>query len=193
MSSSPKLMSDQDELTGALNRNTFQKHLSQSIANALHSQAKLFLVCANIDNMKHFNAHNGHIKGNEILKRFVARVAPMLGKHQKLFRYAGDSFAIIGFDANAQEVAVLAQQICDDARANLSPPQPEICEYKDCLGPARISVSIGIVELEKGMTTGDFLQRAENQIFEAKSAGGDCIYINNRKHIQTSHGHYEAD
>jgi diguanylate cyclase (GGDEF)-like protein len=160
------------------------KYLPQNIEDALQSQEELFLLCINIDNMKHFNTHNGHVLGDELLKRFVARTTPMLGEQQKLFRYGGDWFAIVSINKTLKEVVLLAQQMCNDVRKNLSPPQPDNCGCKDCLGPASITISVGIAKLETGMTVTTLMHSAEEQLNKAKCSGRDCIYIDNHKYAE---------
>lgn len=180
-----KYVSQQDELTGILGWCAFHEFLPQSIDNALKSGNNLYLLCANIDNMKHFNLHNGVSIGDEMLKRFTTKVQPALSKHQSFFRYGGDSFAIIGIDSSVETIALLAQQICDDSHSDLAPPQLENCGDKHCLGPTRISISIGIAKYEEDMTSDDFLRSAEKQVKEAKLAGGDCVFINDHKQLRT--------
>lgn len=80
-------MIGRDELTGAFNRNTFFSELEKSIDVILLNRTKLILLCANIDNMKHFNMHNGYLAGDEMLKYFVSRATSLLGNQQSLFRY----------------------------------------------------------------------------------------------------------
>src|SRR6185369_5164108 len=176
-------MSNQDELTGALNKEALLNHLSQSVETARSNKTPLILLCANIDNMKHFNAHNGHLLGDEMLKRFVSRAAPMLDQGQLLFRYGGDWFAIVISNKTLKEVALLAEQICNDVRNNLSPAQPDNCGRENCLGPAKISVSIGMAEFEKDMTPVALLKGAEEQLNEAKCAGRDCVYFSYQKYV----------
>ena len=160
-----------DELTGALNRTALFSYLSDRVKD----NANLSLICANIDNMKHFNMHNGHRAGDDLLKRFVTIVKPLLGDNHALFRYGGDSFAIVLLNISQKEVLSLAQEICDISRQKLSPPQLVDCGDPHCMGHAKISVSIGVAESSPGMTSESIVQCAEKYLLKAKLAGRDRV------------------
>jgi diguanylate cyclase len=174
-------MNDRDKLTGALSRNAFLSQLTESIDIVISNHTTLTLLCANVDNMKRFNMHNGYLLGDEMLKKFVARISPLLGEQQSIFRYGGDSFAIISMNSSCQDVSLLAKEICDDVRQNLSPPQPDNCGHKHCKGPVKVTVSIGVAEIEDNMILESILERADQLMYEAKSAGRDRVHTNCKK------------
>jgi diguanylate cyclase (GGDEF)-like protein len=168
-------MNDRDELTGCMNRSAFFSCLAESIKDARKKGSKLALMYVDIDNMKHFNMHNGHSLGDVMLNRFALMVEPLLGDRHLLFRIGGDSFTIILVNTNLEETSRLAQNICDMSRKELSPPQPDTCGDQYCMGPARISASIGVVESDHDMNAEALFQRAEEKMYEAKCAGRDRI------------------
>jgi diguanylate cyclase (GGDEF)-like protein len=170
-------MNHRDELTNAMNRAAFISCLTEKLKDAHAKNTNLAVLCVDIDNMKHFNMHNGHTLGDEMLKRFVVIVEPLLRSSYLLFRIGGDEFAIILTNMNREEILYLAQKICDISRRELSPPQPNNCGDPRCMGPAKISVSIGIAESRDDSTLEALWRKAEEKQSEAKCAGRDCIRI----------------
>lgn len=165
------LMEDRDTLTGAMNRIALQSYLP----DAINKNKNVTLICANIDSMKHFNMHNGHLIGDEMLKRFVTIVEPLLDNRHLLFRYAGDSFAIASINSSLEEVQKLAQQLCEVIRNDLSPHQSKHCGDQHCMGPAKISVSIGIASSNQDTSAELLIENAERKMYEAKIAGRDRV------------------
>ena len=151
--------------------------LADTIDKARTTGSGFALLYIDIDNMKHFNMHNGHLVGNEMLKRFVALVEPLLRDQDSLFRVGGDEFAIISPKSSREESLHLSQQICDLARDMLAPPQPTHCGDRHCMGPAKISASIGIGLFEHNMSAESLLQSVEKKMYDAKCAGRDHVWI----------------
>ena len=119
--------------------------------------------------------HNGHLIGDEMLKRFVTIAKTLLDNRHMLFRYAGDSFAIASINSSLEEVQKLAQQLCEVMRNDLSPHQSKHCGDQHCMGPAKISVSIGIANSNQDTSTELLIENAERKMYEAKIAGKDRV------------------
>jgi diguanylate cyclase (GGDEF)-like protein len=170
-------MTDRDSLTGALNRNAFNVRLTEAINEASKTGSGFALLYVDIDNMKRFNNHNGHLVGDQLLKRFVELVRPMLVNQDSLFRVAGDEFAIILPKSGREESLQLSQNICNVAREDIAPQQPAHCGDTHCMGPAKISATIGIGLYEKNVSAESLLETAERKTYEAKLAGKDRVSI----------------
>jgi len=168
-------MTDHDPYTGVLSRNAFNKHLMAAIEKATTNNSDFSLLYIDIDNMKHFNLHNGHLVGDQLLNNFVELVEPLLQKQGLLFRVGGDEFAVLLHNVGKEESLRLSQQICDITREKVAPHQPIHCGDSHCMGPAKISASIGIARFEHNMSMESFLEKAENKMYEAKIAGRDRV------------------
>ena len=166
-------MIDRDPLTDVLNRDAFKMRLVNTIDDVRTKGSNVALLYVDIDNMKHFNMHNGYLLGDELLKQFVALVEPLLKNTSTLFRVGGDEFVIILPNTNREEALLLAQQICDMSREVLAPPQPTHCGDRHCLGPAKISASIGVGMFEQNMNAESFMESVEKKMYDAKRAGRD--------------------
>ena len=73
------------------------------------------------------------------------------------------------------EAAEGAHQFRVRARETLAAPQPEPCEDADCLGPARIALSVGVSLFDDTMDPERFLQIVEQNMHNAKCAGRNQV------------------
>jgi diguanylate cyclase (GGDEF)-like protein len=170
-------MTDRDHLTDAMSRESFKKRLADIRSNANTKGSNFALLWVDIDNMKHFNTHNGHLAGDELLKQFVSLVEPLLGNRHSLFRVGGDEFIVILPNFSRDAALQVSQQICDLSREKLGSSQPNHCGDPQCMGPAKISVSIGIGLFVQNMNLESFLHDVEEKRHEAKRAGKDRVTI----------------
>lgn len=168
-------MSEVDRLTGKWNRVELFERLSVEMKLASAGQTDLALLFIDIDNFKHFNLHNGHSVGDKVLVKFAEMIQSRLSSHQMLFRFGGDEFVVLMPNANRIDTHAVAELIRKDASDQLTPPQLPDCGYPHCLGPAKLSASIGISMWKPGMSTRDFLIDAEDRMLSARIAGGECI------------------
>ena len=172
-------MSDKDELTGALRRDAFIPFLSAEIGKSSVTNMPFFLMCANIDNMKRFNMHNGYLLGDKLLANFVELANSQFDRRFPISRYGGDWFVSIFNEVTIEEAGHLTSGLCDKVRASLSPTQVEHCGDKHCLGPTKVSVSIGVAVWTKGKTVESLFREAEDSLYKAKitSRGKVCISV----------------
>ena len=166
---------DRDPLTGAMSRASFKQFLADSASdgNTPTHDPGWILLYADVDSMKRFNLHNGHSVGDVLLKDFVSLVESLLGiRTHSIFRVGGDKFAIIlpGFGRDA--AIQLSQQICDLFRERVVPPQPVHCGDPRCMGPAQVSVSIGIELSVQNMHTGNVIDKLDQKMYEARRRSG---------------------
>lgn len=170
-------ISEYDPLTGAMNRRAFDDRLRDAINSAQDNDSDIALLYIDIDNLKRFNNHNGHVAGDELLKRFVMLVKPLLANQRSLFRFGGEEFIILLPNFDREKAWCLSQQICDVCRVSLSPFQPNHCGCSHCLGPADMSVSIGISLFEQDMTPESLVDKSERNMWNAKDAGKDRAWM----------------
>lgn len=164
-------MSGIDELTGALKRDAFLPFLRNEIERASVANKPLFLMCANIDNLKRFNGHNGHAAGDGILSTFVELASAEFDGRFPIFRYGGDWFAAVLTGITIEEARRLALGVCAEAKNRLAPVQLEHCGDRHCEGPAKVSVSVGIAVWVEGKTVEGLVQEAEELLNGARASG----------------------
>ncbi|MBN3853361.1 EAL domain-containing protein [Paraburkholderia sp. Ac-20340] len=157
-----------DPLTDLPNRFAFHAKLQHRLADLRRSQP-FCLLYLDLDRFKSVNDTFGHHSGDELLRAVAQRLAASVREGDQLARLGGDEFTII----------LNTPRGVDDARA-LAMRCIEMLSKPFALsrGEASIGVSIGIVELPRGVDVADkALERADLALYAAKAAGRNCFRV----------------
>jgi diguanylate cyclase (GGDEF)-like protein len=148
----------QDPLTGCLSRRSFLERLSIECDRARRSGGSLALASFHLDDPKAVNDNEGHAAGDALLVRFGRTVTERIRRVDALGRLGGDEFALLVPDADATQARHLLERLMAD--------------------PGLPPASCGLAVFERtAPTPGELLQRADELMYEAKSAGGPVIRI----------------
>lgn len=108
-----------DDLTGLPNRTLLRERLDYAIAIARRDGSRVALVVLDIDRLKEVNDTFGHETGDDILRRFAARLRKSFRDPDTVARIGGDDFAILAPSiATGRPPEVIAEQL----RAQLEAP-----------------------------------------------------------------------
>ena len=172
-------LSDHDELTGLLNRRTFDesfrrdatwrprgqgaKKLAEQRRRPVDEGARAFLAVADIDFFKHINDRFGHPYGDEILM-LVARVMKRtLRETDKLFRFGGGEFVILLTAPSEDRAAAALERL----RASV--------EASDFSKVGRITISLGFTATRDSDTGAEAYGRADQALYFAKQNGRNQV------------------
>ena len=132
-----------------------------------------------LDHMKHFNMHNGSVRGDELLAKLGAFLRATVPQPRDIVRIGGQSFVVVwpaaaGADERAREsCAAIATWV----RTSLAPPQPAHCGDASCIGPAPLTVSIALTHVREVEDATALFARLDEALLGAKRAGRDRIVI----------------
>ena len=162
-------LADHDQLTGLLNRRRFDEELSGAGARASRHGEPSSVLVMDFDHMKRVNDELGHAAGDALLQRVGAILRDRIRASDAGARVGGDEFAILLTNADAQQAAVLA----DDLLATIA-----ACRVATPDGAARTTVSIGIAQLGSADAPGEAaMLRADHAMYSAKRSGGGRVSI----------------
>ena len=180
--------SERDNLTGLLNRRTFDNKLNRLLKNQRARKESIgvpgadpivaskrvqrespqncnaWLAIVDLDHLKRVNDVYGHVYGDEILLLFAQNLRRLFRRSDLLFRIGGDEFVVILSPVSALQ-----------ARQTLERFRQRIEDYKF---PQRadITVSIGY----QSITEGDYPLRvfdlADKALYYAKDNGRNCVH-----------------
>ncbi|WP_171056141.1 GGDEF domain-containing protein [Paenibacillus sinopodophylli] len=88
-------LANYDDLTGVLNRRTFEEISRRMIAQHAAKREPLSLVLFDIDHFKQINDTYGHHIGDSALQQLAKHIGSLLRKEDSFSRYGGDEFAIL--------------------------------------------------------------------------------------------------
>ncbi len=169
-----------DGLTGVANRRTFDARLHEEWLRAAREKTPLVVAILDIDYFKVYNDRNGHLAGDDALRRVAHAASATLQRAGDRFaRYGGEEFAAI-LPATALAGGIAAAEHMRAAVAALAIPHP--------LGKSgRLTVSVGVAALEpaRGGSSEDLVAAADRELYRAKAEGRDRVAADGyaREHV----------
>jgi diguanylate cyclase (GGDEF)-like protein len=173
--------SERDELTGLLNRKTFDESFLRRTRSAAalrqadveagdasnrrgHPAAQTWLGVIDIDHFKRVNDVHGHLIGDEVLLLVARLMRESFRLDDMLYRFGGEEF-----------VALLRCSDTEQARAAFERMRCRVAEF---VFPrvGHISVSIGFTEVRSGDTPSAAFERADRAVYYAKQNGRNQVH-----------------
>ena len=105
-----------DPLTGLLNRQSFERSLERTVADAIANQTAYIVCFLDIDQFKVVNNTYGHIAGDQLLKHVASVVRKSAGNMVTCGRVGGNEFGMIFDRCAVKEGKVL----CDNIRETVA-------------------------------------------------------------------------
>jgi diguanylate cyclase (GGDEF)-like protein len=163
-----KRMSQQDFLTGLMNKRALTERLSSELARASRANAPLVLGFIDLDHFKTVNDQLGHSEGDRLLFLVSQCMNEVLRRSDTLDRVGGDEFAVILPECSPAAARIVAGKLLNTI-STLSSQQGW-----------PVSASLGLIHIENPRAfedTGALLQAADAMMYEAKSAGRNCYRL----------------
>jgi diguanylate cyclase (GGDEF)-like protein/PAS domain S-box-containing protein len=164
-------LATRDGLTGLANRRCFDETLHAEWARAARQRQPLSLLMVDVDNFKAYNDANGHLGGDECLKRIAAAVAGEMRANDLVARYGGEEFAVILPNQSLKGAASVAERI----RTRV-----EQLQVTNRLEPGRrVTVSIGAATAiaAPDNSASDLVATADAALYRAKHMGRNRISL----------------
>ena len=160
-----------DDLTMIYNHRYLISRLSYEFERAKRYGFSIAFIMLDIDHFKVYNDNNGHLAGDDALRKIASLINGAIRETDIVGRYGGEEFAIILLHADLIRMAEVSERI---RRTIEETPFPN--EELQPLG--RITVSMGGSCLSDGMETIENLIRsADDALYRAKRSGRNQIAI----------------
>lgn len=153
-----EMLSKTDQLTGLYNRRAMISLLNQELNNAPLNNQPLSFVYFDVDKFKHINDIQGHVVGDQVLRKVADALRGSIRKTDFPCRYGGDEFCIILPGCTCTN----AGQICDQLIKTFSKEVPGV------------SLSIGITEVgpSEQMGTDQLIKLTDQKMYLGKTEDG---------------------
>ena len=164
-------LATRDGLTGLANRRCFDETLHAEWARALRQRQPLSLLMVDVDNFKAYNDANGHLGGDECLKRIATAVSSEMRANDLVARYGGEEFAVILPNQSLKGAAVVAERI----RTRV-----EQLQVPNRMAPGEhVTVSIGAATAlaSPENSASDLVAIADTALYRAKHMGRNRISL----------------
>lgn len=109
-----------DQMTGLLNRNTFQLMIAQQQhkKSSVRKNKGQAVVVFDVDRFKQINDTLGHLKGDEYICRVAKMLKQTFGSYHRVFRVGGDEFAAILSGVSESDVCRYLEKVDQAVRKN---------------------------------------------------------------------------
>lgn len=155
-----------DQLTGCFNRRRWLELGALSVERANRYGLSLSLLMLDLDHFKKVNDLYGHPAGDEVLRRFAYLLQQKVRKLDSIGRLGGEEFYIL----SPETTLVRAQALAERIRASMQEMQ-----FRFHSQEVTVTVSIGVTQYELNQSFEDFLQQADDALYEAKRTGRNRV------------------
>lgn len=156
-----------DPLTRLLNRRGFGLKFTEEIERAKRYDRPLTVAMIDVDHFKLFNDMEGHVYGDEALKKIAQTLSSNLRKSDILGRYGGEEFILMMPETKLHS----ASEICERLRVSV-----ENCVFQGQKENAYLTVSIGLATFPiHGETTEALVKIADQALYQAKDGGRNRV------------------
>jgi len=152
-----------DALTGFHNRRWLDQTLPRIVQRHLHASEPLCIAIMDVDHFKRVNDSFGHPAGDAVLVRIGQLVRGKLRPTDFAARIGGEEFALI-FPRTSLPGAIRAAERLREAIASAS------FDYDGRPLP-QVTVSLGLVALERAADSRQLLAAADEALYRAKQSG----------------------
>ena len=159
-----------DDLTQVYNRRYLEIYF-KSLIKQLQNNEKVSIICIiDIDNFKQLNDTWGHITGDEILKSIASILKNNIRSSDFIARIGGEEFIIILHHLTKLE----AKSVIEKLSKNIL--ETKFSDYAKTK-TIKCTISAGIADINPDDTLAEAVNRADKNLYKAKSSGKNKVII----------------
>lgn len=154
-----------DQLTGALNRYSFDSQVKERLALAERHHFPISMMIMDIDHFKSVNDVFGHDAGDLVLKELAKICKKVIRKTDRFYRWGGEEFAILMENTEIVKASELAHRM------------RQTVELHDFPQIRNLTVSIGVAQWQNGEKPEHWFKRADEVLYRAKAEGRNRVEL----------------
>ncbi|NRF65858.1 GGDEF domain-containing protein [Aquincola sp. S2] len=158
-----------DPLTELPNRRAMGERLHAALAAARRHAEPVTVALIDVDHFKRINDGHGHAAGDRVLVQLGRLLAADLRASDQLGRWGGEEFLLVCGHTRSSAGIELAERLRNSVAA-----------FAFGHG-ARVTVSIGVAQVESGDDADAVLARADAALYRAKDAGRNRVELANAR------------
>ena len=152
-----------DPLTSISNRRKFNEVLEYELQRDTRYGNELSLILCDLDHFKHINDEYGHNIGDEVLKEFTQLVSKNIRKTDVFARWGGEEFVLLLPESDISTAIEMAEKLRI---------LTEKYQFSDV---GKITASFGVTQLMKDDDEKNFINRADEALYNAKDNGRNKV------------------
>jgi diguanylate cyclase (GGDEF)-like protein len=158
-----------DSLTGIYNRGFFNRFLRTQLKAIKKKNAPVMLFIADVDHFKKINDTYGHPFGDKVLANISSIMNSYMRKTDCLARYGGEEFAAILPDLSPEHASEVVKRIHEAVGNTIT-----IDDYEGI--SVQVTISIGVVLLDKHTNIEQAIKHADIALYEAKKTRNTVVF-----------------
>ena len=148
-------------------------------ARVQRNHQPLLIAQLDLDHFKHINDTHGHDAGDQVLAAFARTVAGYIRSTDILARWGGEEFVLLMVNTTADNGVALLERV----RAAVQ----ESVLVMATGASIRVTVSIGVAQLQTGHETPiGLLRRADEALYAAKAQGRNRVVLADQTLLETT-------
>ncbi len=160
--------SQQDPLTGLLNRRGLDAQVGALVAASEVNAVPLTVALIDIDKFKTINDSFSHMVGDAVLKRVAGIIRAHCRVNDLPVRYGGDEFLVVLAGAGPDGSTLVLKRLKDAVDA---------CGWGEEAAGLAVTLSIGAATRPTGATLATTIAAADHALYAAKSSGRNRIML----------------
>lgn len=163
-----RYLAERDPLTSLYNRRVFFEVSDRHLSLAADQEIVGCLAILDLDHFKAINDNFGHQVGDEVLKLVGEKLLQCAHRNDCLAaRLGGEEFGILIRGRTVNDAVRLMEEL-----------RLEISELRsrDHFNDLRLTLSAGVVQLERGESMDNHFNAADQMLYLAKKEGRNCIW-----------------
>jgi diguanylate cyclase (GGDEF)-like protein len=164
-------LSSRDPLTGLANRRSFELALAREVDRVARSGESALLLAVDIDHFKRVNDAYGHAAGDEVIRAVGRALTDSVRPMDLVARVGGEEYAVLLPNCPA----TFGPQVAERVRLRVADGSVQLGQALKL----RVTVSVGGAFAPQWVrsTTGLWMERADQQLYRAKSEGRDRVCL----------------
>jgi diguanylate cyclase (GGDEF)-like protein/PAS domain S-box-containing protein len=157
-----------DDLTGLYNRRGFFELIDHHLKKARRKKQELFMLYADLDNLKKINDTYGHKEGDKVIVEAAHILKTTYRESDIIARIGGDEFVVFPIKTDSDDIETIISRLKDS-----------IEEHNNrMLRGYRLSMSVGIspYDPESSQTVDELLAQADMLMYEHKKAKKEALH-----------------
>lgn len=154
-----------EPMTGLYNRNAMPERISRIVDENGKKQQESYLAMLDLDHFKNVNDTYGHVSGDVV----ICHVANLIKKHMNAdiegFRFGGEEFTLVFRNKTKENVLSILEQIRREMQETCFEFAPKYT----------ITISIGVSAFEAGMSWEQWMEKADDALYQSKENGRNQI------------------
>jgi diguanylate cyclase (GGDEF)-like protein len=152
---------DEDPLTGLLNRRGFDRELNRAFAFVRRYASTMALLYLDLDGFKAVNDKHGHAAGDQVLKRVVQLICGRVRASDVVARVGGDEFVVLMWNLKEHDAEARAEALEALVGAAVFEHEGKVL---------KLGVSISVSHLRPDELLAPFISRADERMYARKRA-----------------------